>query len=483
MIAKYCLIILSFIFLYSCNSSDTINKVKLKDSSTLFTDSIINISDESKHNMIDNEDISVTDKYIIKAVDHEIFYTNEWYKPKNVTINIWDTVSFINNSTLSMWTASDPHPEHTDYSLFDALQSYNPGEIYSLIYNESGSYGFHNHQKSLHRGVVQVVDPNNPSPNIDKTKEKDRDQRDLLLQKMDRDDPNSIFTVISLIEADPELAKNCHDIYHDTWHKSYELYGFSTAITLSYMESPDRAAISSICAWGYMHGILEALYLYHPELKTNPEKVCNTVPDKYKDSCFHWLGHGLMFAYSRNLEKSLWWCRVISSNHFINQCFEWVWMELFWWNTDHFWDDSLWWDLEKPFQSCENAKIDAKSSCYMYTPLWYLRTHLRSATQWFIDFCMKEKLSIDQSKLCFKGLSQGLAVINRFDMIDNFTNHPLKSYEILIQDLTEELKEWYYSWFIWYDLLPGIKNINLLPLCNSLENDKNVCLKVLSESE
>jgi hypothetical protein len=44
----------------------------------------------------------------------------------------------------------------------------------------------------------------------------------------------------------------------------------------------ENTSVDDICAGGYMHGILEELFLHHPELQKNPEKVCISVNEDHK---------------------------------------------------------------------------------------------------------------------------------------------------------------------------------------------------------
>lgn len=71
-----------------------------------------------------------------------------------------------------------------------------------------------------------------------------------------------------------------------------------------------------------MHGILEELFLHHPELQKNPETVCSNIPEKHQGSCYHGVGHGVMFSNKRDVEKSLLACRTMSNNIFVYRCFE-----------------------------------------------------------------------------------------------------------------------------------------------------------------
>lgn len=86
-----------------------------------------------------------------------VTYTNTGFSPATVTINKGDTVTFENKGTQNMWVASNPHPAHTDYSVFDAKRSYTPGESYSFTFSETGTFPFHDHSHSSLGGTIIVV--------------------------------------------------------------------------------------------------------------------------------------------------------------------------------------------------------------------------------------------------------------------------------------------------------------------------------------
>ena len=127
---------------------------------------------------------------------------------------------------------------------------------------------------------MRVYDPKNPLVSIDKTKKELRETRDRFLAMLDPRDDTTISHMISALEADTKLSRNCHDMAHDLGHRAYELYGFSRAMTFG--TGIENTSVDDICAGGYMHGILEELFLHHPELEKTPEKVCVSVPEKHK---------------------------------------------------------------------------------------------------------------------------------------------------------------------------------------------------------
>jgi hypothetical protein len=409
----------------------------------------------------------------IPHFDYEIQYTESGYSPNLLIVPLGSAVGFKNTTNIPMWTASDPHPLHSDFSVFDAQKDYLSKETYIFEFTSLGTFSFHNHEKSIHRGIVRVIDPANPLPGIDKTKEGQREIRDKFLSLLNESDPNSIFNVIDAIEADSILSRDCHDMAHDIGHQAYELFGFSAAMTFN---NPDRLSHTSaddICAGGYMHGILEGLFLNRPELKSHPEIICSSVPDVNRDSCFHGVGHGLMFVNKRDIPTSLTSCRSLKLNTDIYRCFEGVWMEMFWGSTNHAGSSTLGWTLEQPLAACVNAREDEKPTCFLYAHLGYLRTHPRDFVG-AIDLCTKNELVETDVQFCLKGVG--------ITMMKHFTSHHLERSEKLVEGLDYEKKYAYYQGVIGYALLSNVSRPSIKNFCSLLRNDKEICNTVLKNN-
>lgn len=83
-------------------------------------------------------------------------YTNTGYEPKTITVPAGTTVTFKNESTSNMWTASDPHPIHTKLSAFDSDKNIAPGQSYQFTFTKAGNWTYHNHSVPNHTGTVVV---------------------------------------------------------------------------------------------------------------------------------------------------------------------------------------------------------------------------------------------------------------------------------------------------------------------------------------
>lgn len=83
-------------------------------------------------------------------------YTDNGFSPASITIKKGDTVVFVNQSSGSMWAASNPHPIHTDYSAFDEKATVDSGGSWSFTFEQVGTWSYHNHKSPSDTGTVVV---------------------------------------------------------------------------------------------------------------------------------------------------------------------------------------------------------------------------------------------------------------------------------------------------------------------------------------
>ena len=101
---------------------------------------------------------------------YEVTYTDTGYSPSSLTIKLGDTVTFKNESSHQMWTASGMHPVHAGYSgtslqehcpdtantSFDECKNDDIGTSWSFTFTKVGTFGYHDHVKSNHFGKIVV---------------------------------------------------------------------------------------------------------------------------------------------------------------------------------------------------------------------------------------------------------------------------------------------------------------------------------------
>ncbi len=95
---------------------------------------------------------------------HVVAYTAAGYAPQRITIKVGETVTWKNQSTKAMWTASGLHPSHLVYpttggcigSTFDTCAGIQTGDSWSFRFDLIGSWNYHNHLYPSDFGMVIV---------------------------------------------------------------------------------------------------------------------------------------------------------------------------------------------------------------------------------------------------------------------------------------------------------------------------------------
>jgi plastocyanin len=93
-----------------------------------------------------------------------VTYGDSGFNPAAVSIAAGDTVKFVNNSSRTVWPASDFHPEHNIYpvkggcfgSAFDSCRGVAPGSSWSFTFTAKGAWAYHDHLRPSMTGRVVV---------------------------------------------------------------------------------------------------------------------------------------------------------------------------------------------------------------------------------------------------------------------------------------------------------------------------------------
>jgi plastocyanin len=78
------------------------------------------------------------------------------FSPATLTVDVGDTVTFVNRSRDDKWPASDVHPTHERYPLFDARKTIVPGGTWSFRFERRGRWTYHDHLSPEVTGVIVV---------------------------------------------------------------------------------------------------------------------------------------------------------------------------------------------------------------------------------------------------------------------------------------------------------------------------------------
>lgn len=125
--------------------------------------------------------VTTSENTEINPKTYTIEMTSFGFSPRDLSIKKGDTVIWINKDTVDRWPASAMHPTHTVYpgvnydeagsylgslgckgegqpktGAFDPCKNIKPGESWSFIFNQQGSWNYHDHIATGNFGKINV---------------------------------------------------------------------------------------------------------------------------------------------------------------------------------------------------------------------------------------------------------------------------------------------------------------------------------------
>ncbi len=97
----------------------------------------------------------------VAVVSFAVAMTKSGFVPSTFSVKKGTQVTFVNKDTVAHWPASGPHPVHTCYPGFDALQPIAPGASYSHVFDVAKTCAFHDHlnpSASSFHGSITVTE-------------------------------------------------------------------------------------------------------------------------------------------------------------------------------------------------------------------------------------------------------------------------------------------------------------------------------------
>lgn len=86
----------------------------------------------------------------------EVVLTEDGFVPRDIRINAGTVVTFATDRGYRYWPASNSHPAHNLYPVFDPLRPIEPSETWSFTFDQPGAWGYHDHVRSYFTGTVYV---------------------------------------------------------------------------------------------------------------------------------------------------------------------------------------------------------------------------------------------------------------------------------------------------------------------------------------
>ena len=185
---------------------------------------------------------------------HPIFVElrNEGFYPSELTIAKGEEVIFVNKTNRSFWPASNPHPTHTIYSIFDSQKPVNPGKSWSFRFEKTGIFNYHDHLSPSFHGKIIVGDIETmPISQNECLKMKQPEQRTCFEDLLDKTlKTKGLDEGFKLFRELAKIAPNdCHQYAHNLGE-----YAFKTNVVgrKEIKAGPE----TSYCGYGFWHGFM-----------------------------------------------------------------------------------------------------------------------------------------------------------------------------------------------------------------------------------
>lgn len=355
---------------------------------------------------------------LVYAETITVAMNDDGFTPREVRIARNDTIVFFNNDNLPRWPASNLHPTHTIYPEFDPKKPIAPGQSWTFVFNNAGTWKYHDHLLPHFRGTITVGNgeplqpggnqtnyleeifsslkrlllhfsfsflPKQYSPTPPTTTTKglrglsEKEQLRILKSVIRESGVETAWQLVmeTYTKGDPDAS--AHDLAHFVGTKIYEEKG-----------SSGLGTCSASFAYGCYHGFTEAAFASSLDTLPLLEKGCETVGKLHSGpwaSCIHGIGHGVATHFdTANLQKALNACDRLMYGH--SYCFDGVFME-FALNAPR----SVYGTSLNPLYPCTNVKERHKPGCARQHPI-VLRRFFGMNLKNIASLCLKAEHTI-----------------------------------------------------------------------------------------
>ena len=225
-----------------------------------------------------------------------IVFDTSGFHPEKLTIHQGDQIVFQNKSDHPFWPASDPHPTHDIYPVFDPKGPVSAGQSWSFVFNRPGVWKFHDHLASDMVGEITVLDANGKvlrtecsNKNKNTTECFEADVNAALNQKgLD----SALDRMADLYDSEPSFSGSCHSVAHELGKSAYHLFANGEKIKLS--------GKTSYCSFGFYHGFMEELLQRSGDFDearsfcAEAGKTLASESSNAEGACYHGIGHGVV---------------------------------------------------------------------------------------------------------------------------------------------------------------------------------------------
>lgn len=240
-------------------------------------------------------------------IPRPVVLTAKGFSPKFIVVIKDADVTFRNDSDTYFWPASDPHPLHIDYPIFDAQDAIAPGGAWKFRFSQSGIFRYHDHLAPQFRGIVVVIGAGKFRLDFS-GKRLSEEQLYKTCGGLNKDCWDKVFTGIvqrqgstaalvmidQLRRSHPDFANYCHQYVDFVGELSY--WSIPARLRMALFDEH----LASQCSSGYLHGYMGE-FISHGNVLEGIA-FCDTIHRLYPDSdvgdeCYRGIGNGMAFRY------------------------------------------------------------------------------------------------------------------------------------------------------------------------------------------
>lgn len=175
---------------------------------------------------------------------------------------------------------------------------------------------------------------------------------------------DTLLELDKITRLDPQIAGVCHALAHDLGHAALILAHGEVSQVLN-----DR---DDVCGGGFTHGVVEQALGKSKNLVRDLLRICAPRQD---GSCFHGVGHGLMFATDMKVADALDFCDRAPAEILAHRCGEGVFVQYFsvdiaggHWNRSGAPSPTM----DDALDTCGRTRSFYAANCWFYAPTVWL---------------------------------------------------------------------------------------------------------------
>lgn len=263
--------------------------------------------------------------------------------------------------------------------------------------------GDHAHPAAVASAAAKPADSHHPLPPTDagipdlqvEVHDVYTESRDeLLALQQEKGSAEALEELDARSRANAELGGVCHAIAHDLGHAALQLAGGKPGKALTVR--------NDVCGGGFTHGVIEDALSTSKSPARDLLRIC---APKQDGSCFHGVGHGVMFATGLDVAKSIDLCELAPSPTLSVRCGEGVFMQLF--SADVAGGHAAGKGanaetVDTARGTCSRIRMPYAGACWFYTPTLWLAEHPDDFTG-AMGWCANAPSNFGR-ELCAKGV-------------------------------------------------------------------------------